>query len=337
MVTAVWRNTTGWEAPEIKPYGPLTLMPTASVLHYATECFEGLKLYRGYDGSLRVFRIRKNCERMRRSALRIALPDFEPAELEKLIIKLCEVDGARWLPKDRPGSFLYIRPTMIGTDATLGVQMPREAMLFIIISCFPIPAAANQGLKLLASKEDSVRAWPGGFGFAKVGANYGPSLIASGEAQKRGYNQILWLFGPEGWVTEAGAMNIFFMWNTKEGRKQLVTAPLEGNMILEGVTRASVLDLARTNLKDEVEVVERKFTIGEIAEAVEEGRMIEAFAAGTAYFITPVGTIGWKDKDMSIPLSEGTIGAYTQKFKTWLEDIMYGRQSHEWGIVVNEQ
>lgn len=161
MVTAVWRNTTGWEAPEIKPYGPLTLMPTASVLHYATECFEGLKLYRGYDGSLRVFRIRKNCERMRRSALRIALPDFEPAELEKLIIKLCEVDGARWLPKDRPGSFLYIRPTMIGTDATLGVQMPREAMLFIIISCFPIPAAANQGLKLLASKEDSVRAWPG--------------------------------------------------------------------------------------------------------------------------------------------------------------------------------
>lgn len=195
----------------------------------------------------------------------------------------------------------------------------------------------------------------GGFGFAKVGANYGPSLIASGEAQKRGYNQILWLFGPEGWVTEAGAMNIFFMWNTKEGRKQLVTAPLEGNMILEGVTRASVLDLARTNLKDEVEVVERKFTIGEIAEAVEEGRMIEAFAvshgftrnertfadillqAGTAYFITPVGTIGWKDKDMSIPLSEGTIGAYTQKFKTWLEDIMYGRQSHEWGIVVNEQ
>ena len=106
MITARWTVEAGWEAPELKPYGPFSIMPTASVLHYATECFEGLKLYRGYDGKLRLFRPWKNCERMRISAARIALPDFEPAELEKLIKALCALDGTKWLPKERPGSFL---------------------------------------------------------------------------------------------------------------------------------------------------------------------------------------------------------------------------------------
>lgn len=106
MITARWTLESGWEAPELKPYGPLSIMPTASVLHYATECFEGLKLYRGQDGRLRLFRVRRNCERMRKSAARISLPDFEPAQLEILIKKLCSTDGPKWLPKK--GGFLYL-------------------------------------------------------------------------------------------------------------------------------------------------------------------------------------------------------------------------------------
>lgn len=106
MVTALWTEERGWDAPELKPYGAFSIMPTASVLHYATECFEGLKLYRGYDGKLRLFRVSRNCERMRKSAARIALPDFDPKELEKLIKALCAQDGNKWLPKSRPGSFL---------------------------------------------------------------------------------------------------------------------------------------------------------------------------------------------------------------------------------------
>jgi branched-chain amino acid aminotransferase len=113
MITAVWRSTTGWDDPELKPYGNLSLAPTASVLHYATECFEGMKMYRGFDGKLRLFRPDANCKRMLVSSTRIALPGFDPRELEKLIIAMIALDGPKWLPK--VGTFLYLRPTMIGS------------------------------------------------------------------------------------------------------------------------------------------------------------------------------------------------------------------------------
>lgn len=145
MITARWTVEQGWEAPELKPYGAFvstapfsraeslhirscpfvdarnnhtanhliqSIMPSASVLHYATECFEGLKLYRGYDGKLRLFRVARNCERMRRSAARIALPDFDAEELRKLIVALCAKDGRKWLPKERAGGFLYVSPRL---------------------------------------------------------------------------------------------------------------------------------------------------------------------------------------------------------------------------------
>lgn len=358
MVTARWTEQAGWEAPELKPFGPLEIMPTASVLHYATECFEGLKLYRGYDGKLRLFRINKNCQRMLNSARRIALPEFEPKELEKMILALCAKDGEKWLPRDRAGHFLYIRPTLIGTDAALGVQRPKEALLYVIICCFPdmtksIPPALNgsatqnghttaprAGLKLLASNEDTIRAWPGGFGYAKLGANYGPSLVAQGEARQRGFDQVLWLFGKESYVTEAGASNFFVVWRTKAGQLQLVTAPLEERIILEGVTRASVLELAKTRLAksvndvEAVEVVEQRFTMDDVLEALNEGRFVEAFAAGTAFFIAPVGLIHFRGKDLEIPLAEGETGTYAKIVKSWLMGIMYGKEEHEWGVVV---
>lgn len=340
-------------------------MPTASVLHYATECFEGLKLYRGFDGKLRLFRVSRNCERMRKSAARIALPDFEPEELQKLIIALCARDGPKWLPKERPGSFLYLRPTFIATDEALGVQRPKEALLYIILACFPdmtkslspsAPPAMNgtahgttnghaqsSGLKLLASNEDSIRAWPGGFGYAKVGANYGPSLVAQGEARARGFDQVLWLFGNESYVTEAGASNFFVVWRNKEtDRLELVTAPLGERIILEGVTRASVLDLARERLCSSCEdiegldVVEKRFTMADIVSAYKEGRLVESFAAGTAFFIAPVGLIHFRGQDLEVPTAGGESGFYTALIKQWLVNIMYGKESHEWGVVVEE-
>lgn len=362
MVTARWTLEDGWEAPELKAYGPLSIMPTASVLHYATECFEGLKLYRGQDGKLRLFRVRRNCERLRRSAARISLPDFPAEQLEILIKKLCATDGAKWLPNK--GGFLYLRPTFIGTDPGLGVQVPKEALLYVIIAVFPdwsdprnLPAASAvnpdlseavtkaQGLKLLASKEDSIRAWPGGFGYAKLGANYGPSLVGQGEARARGYDQILWLFGGNASVTEAGASNFFVVWKTKEGQQQLITAPLEDNLILEGVTRASVLQIAQERLSAEnaskygaesLEVIERKFTMQEILDAYQDGRLVEAFAAGTAFFVAPVGLIGWKQHELEIPLAEGKTGVYARLVRGWLSDIMYGKEQHEWGVIVDE-
>ena len=283
MITARWTAKGGWETPELKPYGPLSLMPTASVLHYATECFEGMKAYRGYDGQLRLFRPDCNAQRMLMSSVRISLPSFPPAELEKLLVALMSVDGPRWLPRDRPGSFLYIRPTMIGTQSQLGVQAPTEALLYLIVTFMPVLDAPPGGMRLHTSPDDMVRAWVGGFGYAKVGANYGPSLLATAEARARGFGQILWLYGPNGECTEAGASNFFVVWRTPgSDRPQLVTAPLDDRLILDGVTRRSALQVLRERLGDQVDVVERKYTIAEVLEADAEGRLLEAFAAGTA-------------------------------------------------------
>lgn len=173
---------------------------------------------------------------------------------------------------------------MIGSGGALGVASPKEATLFVIATFMPI-LENPKGMRLLASC-DGVRAWPGGFGFAKVGANYGPTLMATKEASERGYHQVLWLL--DGHVTEAGASNFMVVWRTKEGKLQLVTAPLDDKIILDGVTRRSILQLARERLSDgssgleALEIVERRFTMDEVVDAVKEGRMVEAFGAGTA-------------------------------------------------------
>lgn len=188
---------------------------------------------------------------------------------------------------------------MIATEGHLGVQIPKEALLFIIAVPWPDPskpkpgANAHPGLKLLTSQEDNIRAWPGGYGYAKLGANYGPSLAAHGKALSTGFNQILWLFGSDRQVTEAGASNFFIIWENKEtGKRELVTAPLENQLILAGVTRRSVLELVQTRLSQSVgdlaplDVVERSFTIGEVEQAWKEGRIVEAFVSGTAVSVS---------------------------------------------------
>jgi branched-chain amino acid aminotransferase len=281
IITATWDISTGWAAPELKPYGPLQLSPAASCLHYATECFEGLKVYRGYDGKLRMFRPEHNCARMRLSATRVSLPSFDPTELQKLVTTLIAVDCPRWLPKDRAGSFLYIRPTMIGTHAQLGVQAPKAAMLYIMLAFIPRLNSPAGGMRLLTSPQDTVRSWVGGFGYAKVGANYGPSLAAGQEAQREGFHQTLWLYG-EGECTEAGGSNFFIVWRREDGKTEVLTAPLDDRIILDGVTRRSVIEVLRTCVLGEVEVSERKYTIGELLEASGQGRILEAFVTGTA-------------------------------------------------------
>lgn len=192
------------------------------------------------------------------------------------------------------------------------MQAPKEALLFII--AVPWPDPSNQqpasttttttpkpnGLKLLASSPDTIRAWPGGFGYAKLGANYGPSLSAHMQATGTGFDQVLWLFGPQREVTEAGASNFFVIWENKStGRVEMVTAALENQLILPGVTRRSVLDLARKRFSSSaatdagtvagglkpLDVIERSFTISEVEEASKEGHIIEAFVSGTAVSI----------------------------------------------------
>ena len=376
MLTVSWNDASGWGAAQIKPFENLSVSPIASVLHYATECFEGMKAYRGSDGRVRLFRPDRNAARFVRSAERIALPGFAPGEFQRLVEAYVGVEAPRWLPKVKNADdtfqerMLYLRPSIIATHAALGVQRPREALMFIVAVCFPEldkkvgtapapsaglsngvsngqekqasgPGVSGRGMKLLASAHDMIRAWPGGFGNAKVGANYGPSLVAQGEARARGYQQILWLFGDQGYVTEAGGSNFFVLWKNEDGQRELVTAPLGDGVILEGVTRASVLDLCRERLAAEgIKVVERQFTMDEVVKASEEGRLEEGFACGTAFFVSPVEEIHFRGKDVILPIEEEDgkekWESVTFRVKGWLKDIMYGREQNEWGVVIEE-
>ena len=209
----------------------------------------------------------------------------------------------------------------------------------IFFTLMPCLYESTAGLKLLASAEATVRAWPGGFGHAKLGANYGPTLKAQGEARARGFSQILWLL-PRGDgqldVTEAGASNFFVVWRTSDGRVELVTAPLDGKLILEGVTRRSLLELARERLH-EVEVVERVFDITEVIAAAAEGRLLEAFTAGTAFFLSPVCEIEFRGQSLEIPVTSEGGAKYAMMLRGWLSDIMYGKEEHEWGYVIEEK
>ncbi|KAG5926139.1 hypothetical protein E4U42_003577 [Claviceps africana] len=196
------------------------------------------------------------------------------------------------------------------------------------------------GMRLCTSPDDTVRAWVGGFGHAKLGANYGPSLAATRDARRGGFHQILWLYGARGECTEAGASNFFLLWRRPgDGLPEVLTAPLEGGLILDGVTRRSCLDLMRRRLvREGWEVTERRYTMDEVLAADADGRILEAFAAGTAYFICPVSQIHHRGQNINIPTGpDGQPGPVTGRVKEWIGDIMYGRVEHEWGVVVPEK
>ncbi|KAG7135785.1 Branched-chain-amino-acid aminotransferase like protein [Verticillium longisporum] len=334
MLTIEWTKEKGWLAPQIIPYQNLSLDPATCVFHYAFECFEGMKAYKDKAGKIRLFRPDKNMARLNKSSARIALPTFEPTAMIELISKLVRTDE-RFIPSER-GYSLYIRPTMIGTQKTLGVNAPGSALLYVIAS--PVGPYYPTGFKAitLEATDYAVRAWPGGVGDKKLGANYAPCIVPQQEAESRGHQQNLWLFGQEEFVTEVGSMNMFVALKNKEtGQNELVTAPLDGT-ILEGVTRDSVLSLAREKLVPEGWLVsERKYTMKELDEAAQEGRLIEAFGSGTAAIISPVRSIAWKGKTVSCGLSEAEeSGEVALRMKGWIEARQYGDEEHEWSHVV---
>ncbi|KAI0390324.1 branched-chain amino acid aminotransferase [Xylariaceae sp. FL0594] len=333
MLTIEWNQTEGWLAPSIVPYQNLSLDPATCVFHYGFECFEGMKAYRDSKGQVRLFRPDKNMERFNKSAARIALPTFSSTALIDLIARFAKLEE-RFIPNER-GYSLYLRPTMIGTQKTLGVGPPGSALLYVIAS--PVGPYYPTGFKAvsLEATDYAVRAWPGGVGDKKLGANYAPCILPQLEAASRGFQQNLWLFGPEQYVTEVGTMNLFIAIRNKEtNQKELITAPLDGT-ILEGVTRDSVLSLAREKLAPEGWMVsERKITMPELAEASEEGRLIEVFGSGTAAIVSPVRKISWKGKLVDCGLSEHEeSGEIALRMKAWMEARQYGDEEHEWSYV----
>ncbi|KAL5518422.1 BAT2_1 [Sanghuangporus vaninii] len=308
MLVMSFDPKSGWSAPVLQPHQPLQIDPAASCLQYSTNLFEGMKAYLGPDGEVRLFRPNLNMERMKMSAARIALPPFDSDELLILIRKLISIEK-RWIPA-LPGFSLYIRPTMIGTRSSLGVRASDSAMIYVICSpAGPYFGAGTKTISLYAVYE-TIRAWPGGTGGHKLGLNYSPGFEPTRRAAQRGYKQVLWLFGEDHRVTEAGAMNFFIVVKREDGDLDLITPPLDGT-ILPGVTRSSVLELAQVHSSEtpldgvpatqRLHVKERTLTMKDLQTFADAGTLLEAFCVGTAVIVAPVDKIGYEDKDIILP------------------------------------
>lgn len=291
------------------------------------KCFEGLKAYRDLKNPkvYRLFRPDMNMDRLNKSAVRLSLPDFEKSELLECIKQLVRLESD-WIPEGI-GYSLYIRPTMIATNECIGISQPDRALLFVI--CGPVgPYYQSTGfsaVKILA--EDSfVRAWPGGTGEFKVGANYGPTIFPQKQALARGFQQILWLFGPEHEFTEIGSMNCFILLKDSSGALELVTPPLLNGLILPGVTRDSILKLTRS--WNEFKVSERPIKMTEFLKAHSENRIVEMFGSGTAAIVSPIKCINFHGKDYEIPIGTGA-GPLTQRLFKLITQIQVKRKGIE--------
>lgn len=334
MLEIDWKDETGWSNPVIKPYGPLAISPAASSLHYALQGFEGMKAYIDSQDNIRLFRPMMNMDRLNRTAKRLQLPQFDGEGVLECLKELLKIEK-KWIPSGH-GFSLYIRPTLISTHPYIGVASPREAKLYVILSPVgPYYPSGFAAVKLYADRQN-VRAWPGGTGNVKAGGNYAMTIQPASEAIEKGYSQVLWLFGEDLDVTEVGTMNQFFFWKTKEGKTELVTAPLDGT-ILPGVTRDSILALCRD--WNEFEVVERSYTLNEVISACNEGRIIEAFGAGTACIVAPVNGFHYDGTDYEIPLDhddpDAPAGKLTTRLANSIMDIQYGVTEHKWSTIVN--
>ena len=309
----------GWHDPQILPYAPFSLDPACCTLHYAQAVFDGLKAFRGQDGTIRLFRPQKHAERLNRSCERLCIPELDAALVQSSFSKLIQVDHA-WVPS-KPGTALYLRPTVIATEAFLGVRPSKSYRYFLILSPVgPYYAEGINPVKILAS-DQYVRAVQGGTGEAKTAANYAASLYGAEVAKKAGYTQVLWLDGVHHkYLDEVGTMNIM----VKIG-DEIVTPPLNGS-ILAGVTRDSILSLMRSwGLR----VSERQISIDEVFEAGTNGTLAEMWGTGTAAVVSPVGELGYKDRRITI--NGGKTGALTQKLYDAIVAIQYGQTNDEQG------
>jgi branched-chain amino acid aminotransferase len=310
-----------WSAPEIMPYGKFQVYPSLCSFHYGQLIFEGLKAYRT-PGGIALFRPRRNVERLNSSAARLCIPPVDVDAVLDGLVRLVRLDR-KWVPK-KEGTSLYIRPFIFGSGNFLGVRASEEYRFLTITS--PVAAFYKGGFKpvRLCTPGGYIRAAPGGLGAAKAAANYAASLLPAEEAKKKGFQQVLWLDARENrYIEESGAMNVMFVIGD-----ELVTAPLDGT-ILAGITRESVLELARSW---GIKVSERPYTIDEVIAASRNGTLKEAFGTGTAAVISPIGEIA--HGDTRIVLNGGKTGPLAQKLYDEITGIQYGKRPDKFGWVV---
>ena len=313
----------GWHDARIVPYANLSMEPSAMVLHYAVEVFEGLKAYTSPDGKTLMFRPHANGRRLNTSGARFCMPPIPEEDFVEGVCKLIQVDRD-WIPTE-DGTSLYIRPFIYSDQSNVGVRIPEIFKFVVILS--PVGAYYKEGLNpvKIYVEDEYVRASKGGTGYTKCGGNYAASLIAQKKAQDLGFTQVLWLDGVERkYIEEVGTMNVMFKING-----ELITPEL-GDSILPGITRDSVLQLVKTW---GIPVSERKISIDELYEAAKNGGLEEAFGTGTAAVISPIGLLSIHGEPLQI--QDGGIGPLSQRLYDTLTGIQWGKIPDPFGWSYN--
>jgi branched-chain amino acid aminotransferase len=280
-----------WTDFKIVPYGNLSLSPAASTLHYSQTIFEGMKAFYNTNDEVVLFRPEENYERLMRSCERMCIPKMNKELFMQGLKKLIDIDR-KWVPKS-DGSSLYIRPFIFASEEFLGVR-PAEEYKFSIFTC-PVGAYYAQPVRVKVETE-FVRAASGGTGNAKTGGNYAAALYPAKLAQEQGYHQLIWTDAKEHkFIEESGTMNIIFFIDVK------ILTPPEGDTILDGITRKSLILLAKDL---GYEVIERPVTVAEVEGAINNKSLTEAFGVGTAAVISQIAAIGIEGKDYELPAVE---------------------------------
>ncbi|MET4074938.1 branched-chain amino acid aminotransferase [Hymenobacter sp. UYCo722] len=310
-----------WQDAQILPYGDIPVSPANSALHYGQAIFEGMKAYHQADGGVALFRPLDNWARLNASAERMCMPTMPEELFMQGLRELIKLD-AGWVPTFA-GSSLYIRPFMFATDGFIGVR-PSEEYRFVIFTC-PVGLYYNKPLRV-RFEQKYVRSAEGGAGFAKNAGNYGAAMYPTKLAQQEGYNQLIWTDASEHrYVEESGTMNAVFV---IDGR---VITPALSTSILDGVTRRSVLQLARDM---GLPVEERKVSSREIIEALQAGKLEEAFGVGTAATIAPMAVIGYEGHDYELPATRPD--SFSKRVGAALDAIRTGEGAdvHNWMVAV---
>lgn len=310
-----------WKNFEILPYGPIPMSPAISALHYGQAIFEGMKAYHLPNGDVSVFRADKNFERFNISADRMAMPTISEDIFMQGIAALINIDKG-WVPALENYS-LYLRPFMFATEDSLGVRASSTYKFIILAS--PSGPYYTKALKVKIETKYT-RANNGGVGYAKTAGNYARSLYPFAEAQKEGFDQLIWTdANTHSFVEESGAANVMFVLDGK-----LITAAV-GETILNGVTRDTIIALAKAK---GITVEERKVSVAEIIAGAKNGTLTEAFAVGTAATVTQIGEIGFEGE--LYQLSDPSTRTISTSIAKELNDIRYGlvEDKYNWNWVV---
>lgn len=314
MLVCTYKNG-AWETPKITPYQPITLDPSSKIFHYGQSIFEGMKAYKDKNDDVYLFRPLENHKRFNISAKRMCIPEIPEDYFMEGLTTLLNLDKDFIPTKD--GSSLYIRPFMFASGNGFHASPANEYTF--IIACAPSGAYFSGKVKVLIEEKYS-RSANGGVGYAKAGGNYAGQFYPTQLAVEKGYNQVIWTDDTNHeFIEEAGAMNIFIRINDT-----LLTGPTS-DRILDGITRKSILDIAKDQgIKTEV----RKITVKEVVEAAKDGSLKEMFGAGTAAVISPIAGFGYRDTDYDLPELENSFG---QQLKKIITDIQYNKSEDKFG------